>query len=481
MGSTMMNKEYRKAVRIRLHDPEKVRLTFSYKEKNYEGSVWDYSRYGLGVKIPDKKSPKKNDVISDIVIIAFGNRRRLGKGAVARVKAEDGSKFLGINLIQEFVDLDFLADEQRLVLQEDNLKKLKLFFQYKSNINTEFKLFAADFAYGLATFKRMLDEFDEKFEHEARSLKETLFQAVLNGVGKEFYEFLERSLEELKTLVEPYSRLEHEQNGFYLRKVVWRFLMESVFLMRTNLKPRGYAGDSVMMEMIYLNEYRGSTSFGKIFHKHPIETPAAQAVRNRRRMINLELNKYIDNSSGPHGERYRVASIACGPAWEVRDFFNESPHRFDIDLFLLDQDSEALHEARSAIETIQTDDVFSVNYLMDSVRTLLKTADTSLNYGHFDFIYSLGLFDYLTTPVAKAVLRKMYDMTSPGGKIIIGNYSVKNPTRIYLEYLMDWTLLYRTEEGFLELAEELPGAFEAEVAYDETGSQMFLHVRKGGK
>ena len=59
----------------------------------------------------------------------------------------------------------------------------------------------------------------------------------------------------------------------------------------------------------------------------------------------------------------------------------------------------------------------------------------------------------------------------------MGNFHVANPTRTYMEYWMDWVLLYRSEAEMLELASELPGA-HASVVFEDTGSQMFLCVRR---
>jgi extracellular factor (EF) 3-hydroxypalmitic acid methyl ester biosynthesis protein len=87
----------------------------------------------------------------------------------------------------------------------------------------------------------------------------------------------------------------------------------------------------------------------------------------------------------------------------------------------------------------------------------------------------MGLFDYLTPPVARAVLAKVFDLLEPGGTLVVGNYHVRNPTRLYMDYWMDWVLYYRTDASFLSLADALP-ARNARVTYDATGSQMFLHL-----
>ena len=46
-----------------------------------------------------------------------------------------------------------------------------------------------------------------------------------------------------------------------------------------------------------------------------------------------------------------------------------------------------------------------------------------------------------------------------------------------MEYWHDWKIIYRTEEDFLQIAEDLAGA-EVSVRYDQTRIQMLLHVRK---
>ncbi|GAH98529.1 unnamed protein product, partial [marine sediment metagenome] len=63
-----------------------------------------------------------------------------------------------------------------------------------------------------------------------------------------------------------------------------------------------------------------------------------------------------------------------------------------------------------------------VDYLNASVRTMLATRQLIKEWGQFDFIYSMGLFDYLTPPVATAVLGRLYQLLKPGGDMLIGNF-----------------------------------------------------------
>lgn len=469
----------RKVTRVRLHDPNTVSIRFvDAKQVEYEGQIWDYSRYGLGIKLPNNSIHKKLDKIFNITIVAFGNKKFIGNGRIVRIQKDEGYLLLGVYLESEFLDMDFLAEKHSIYLQEDEIKTINLQFSYLYNIKDEFKSFAADFSFGLSTYKKQLDDLDEKFAPEPAALKDFLFQSTLNGIGKQLYMYLDREIETLKKLVSTYSKAEHEKHGFYLRKSLWNLLKHSAFTNRCITKPRGYPGDSVMMEMLYNKAYIGKSIFGKILHIHPVELKAADAVRNRRKLINEELESCLKENL-LQGDEFRILSLACGPAWEIQDFLKESEHKHKVSFVLLDQDSEAIDEAKSGIEKIKTDKPFSTHFIQESVRVLLKTKEPSLNYGKFQFIYSMGLFDYLTQPVAQAIIHKLYSMLSPNkGELIIGNYHKTNDSRIYMEYLLDWVLFYRDEEMMMDLVEDLPGKFSTKIGFEPSGCQMFLKIIK---
>jgi extracellular factor (EF) 3-hydroxypalmitic acid methyl ester biosynthesis protein len=146
---------------------------------------------------------------------------------------------------------------------------------------------------------------------------------------------------------------------------------------------------------------------------------------------------------------------------------------------LLDQDEEALGEAarRIAAVELRTGGLVRARYIRESVRTMLRSRHLLETLGRYHVVYSLGLFDYLTAPVAQAVLGRLYQLLEPGGTLIVGNFHVGNPTRWYMDYWMDWSLLYRTEEELLALARALPGA-ECSISFEATAAQMFLFARK---
>ena len=146
---------------------------------------------------------------------------------------------------------------------------------------------------------------------------------------------------------------------------------------------------------------------------------------------------------------------------------------------LLDQDETALAEATSQINQLEKrlGAKIEVEFLSESVRTMLATPKLDKMWGQFDYIYSMGLFDYLTMPVAKAVLTKQYQILKIGGEMVIGNFHLSNPSRFYMEYWLDWVLYYRTEHEFIDLLKNVHSA-ETKVLFEDTGCQMFLQVKK---
>jgi extracellular factor (EF) 3-hydroxypalmitic acid methyl ester biosynthesis protein len=356
---------------------------------------------------------------------------------------------------------------------KQKLAQLPLVWQRKEGIRPAFREYVADLVYDIQAYRLLLDDIDRNLSHEPIGVRARIRYHAIGVVYPDFAAFFDAGLERLAEVTRGYTRQEHERHGFYFRRQVWDLILASPFLSRTNLKPRGYAGDSQMMQMIYDDAHRGATLFAMCMHRHPIRTAAAQAVRNRRRLIAQAVHARLDA-----GRPVRLLSVACGPATELGDLVRGPEDAARLELVLLDQDGEALAEAKAGAAAVsqRVGRPLAAEVVQQSVRTMLRPA-AARALGDFDLVYTMGLFDYLQAPVARVVLANLYALLRPGGEIIVGNFHVKNPTRLYMDYWMDWTLVYRTEEDMLALAAPLEPA-ACDLGFEETGSQMFLRVRK---
>jgi extracellular factor (EF) 3-hydroxypalmitic acid methyl ester biosynthesis protein len=373
----------------------------------------------------------------------------------------------------------------RSLIADGTVVNVRAFFQnlalvvsQREKVRPDFKEFVADAMYDISAYKRFFDEQESVFAAEPPDVAAAARDALVRAEHGRFFKFMEEHLRGLEAVVKGFTREEHERHGFYLRRQAWHYIVATEFLRHINVKPRGYAGDADSMVMIYRDEYRGKTAFHRLLHKHSINTQAAHAVRYRRHLIPQVLHEVLARMPGLTGHGFRFLSLASGPAWELEDVFRSREDLGRFQCALLDQDSYALGLARGTVARIEQalGGRIQLRCFEESVRTMLRTHDMGAKFGQYHFIYSMGLFDYLTPPVARAVLQKTYELLLPGGTIIIGNYHDRNPSRVYMEYWGDWPLYHRSEQTLLDLASGLEG--ERALTSDPTGCQMFLRLDK---
>ena len=90
-----------------------------------------------------------------------------------------------------------------------------------------------------------------------------------------------------------------------------------------------------------------------------------------------------------------------------------------------------------------------------------------------------SLFDYLSDRSFVTMMNALWDAVVPGGRLLIGNVSVKNPTRYFMEYVAEWFLIHRTEAQLLEKARALrPAPRSVRVDAEPLGVNLFLVVEK---
>jgi extracellular factor (EF) 3-hydroxypalmitic acid methyl ester biosynthesis protein len=434
--------------------------------------LWSRSQLSLSVRFLGV-SPPVGTIFSRLTIPGASAEQGLGRCqlTLAQTAAEPGC----LVFLDDVYDCDALLREGRVRNQLGFLSELPLVLALREQIGAEFRAFVADLNYDLTVYKKFFDQQDRLYQLEPAEVAQAAQRALIARAGKDFFAYLDGMLARLAELVHGLTPEQHERHGYYFRQQLWPFIMGSAFMRRTNLKPRGYAGDALMMNMIYDDAYEGEWVFNKLLHKHPIEHPAAQAVRNRRVKVPVMLHEARASRPKP----FKVLSVACGPARELDDLFRSAADCRDLSITLLDQDEEALLAAQATVRrleaTLQTPiDARAVN---QSVRMLLRDAELPTTLGRFGFIYTMGMFDYLTPPVARAVLERLYALLEPGGILVVGNYHVSNASRYYMAYWLDWILYYRTEGEMLDMAGRLTDA-HASVSFDDSRCQMFLRVEK---
>ena len=109
---------------------------------------------------------------------------------------------------------------------------------------------------------------------------------------------------------------------------------------------------------------------------------------------------------------------------------------------------------------------------------LLKRAQRHGNIAEkYDLIYCAGLFDYLAPDTCRALIELWHDSLSPGGLMLVANMTDTKPFRYFIEFILDWQLIYRNSREFLSLVPEHCREGARMIA-EPVSVNLFLHIRK---
>ena len=331
----------------------------------------------------------------------------------------------------------------------------------------------------LADLKSRVDEVEQRAHIMSQSGRESIIQAtdmvLAPYVTARLTEFGRRAHQIVKSMPDK-ETLRYAKTFF--RRELDEYFKYAPFIQRARQKPLGYAGDFEMMNQIYRNKFEGSSLFGGLMHKWGINEASSHSVRYRRHYF-----KQRFRDLARLGKKVKIASIAAGPAMEIVDYVTEASQS-DLDLFtfvIVDQDKEALLNAKRHINEalIKGEKSAKVIYVPTSVKQMLEGGDAPAKLAKlgFDLIYAVGLYDYLTQPVAKLLTKELTYWLNPDGQIVIGNFHPSNPTHTMSEFAAEWSLILRTEAELFDIIKDLPLS-HAKVSTDDQGIELFLNAQR---
>lgn len=218
---------------------------------------------------------------------------------------------------------------------------------------------------------------------------------------------------------------------------LFELCQQDPYTARAFQKPRGYAGDAVMMDYVYSGRPPDGTSpVGQQIFLATTRVPMGLSVLYRRSLLHSYINDQIARRAG-----CRILSVASGHCREIEDslLFEQEA---DCEFVALDQDSESM-------ATVARDFAHPrLRVLIERVKTLVFGR---LEIGEFDFIYSAGLFDYLPDATAALLASRLCSMLKPGGRLLVANFLPTCYGRGYLSAFMDWHLKYRSAQELRSL------------------------------
>lgn len=308
---------------------------------------------------------------------------------------------------------------------------------------------------------------DRIFDGLFDSVYQTLYDSDVEKTVHTALDELFNALRERKVVSSPeeWEKFVQRSRGHRLMKLLHR----DPFTFRAFTKPRGYAGDAVMMDFIYGREERWappeSDRIGQHIFNFTTQAPASEGVRSRRAFIASRIDRLSEERRRPH-----ILSIASGHLREVN--LSAAVRRRKTGRFVaLDADPLSLAEVRESYGA------FGVETINASFREILGAKTRA---AEFDFVYSTGLFDYLNQRSARRLVTGMFNMLRPGGVLLVANFLPAVRDIGYMETFMGWNLIYRSRSDMMDLTMGIPEdeVKEVTVSSEEYRNIVFLQLTK---
>ncbi|MGU3408076.1 methyltransferase type 12 [Methylobacterium brachiatum] len=249
---------------------------------------------------------------------------------------------------------------------------------------------------------------------------------------------------------------------------IFNLMMECPFTSHSYNRPRGYPGDAALLDIIYEHpssreSLKASSDIGLEMLASIAKVDACKAVRFRRELIASKIDAAAKNRSD-----LRVLSLACG---HLREFEYSAAIRNDkvVAYTALDQDPISLDVVRSYGGCVSPQKV--------SVKDVLIGRNSLTEH---DIVYSAGLYDYLDEATAKQLTKKLFDLVSPGGQLMVANFVKGIREQGYMEVFMRWDLIYRSSSEIRDLSAHIPTEQISSIDYfeDETKTVGYLVVNR---
>ena len=182
----------------------------------------------------------------------------------------------------------------------------------------------------------------------------------------------------------------------------YKISQEDPFSRRSTTRPRGYAGDAVLVDFLYRSNDIGNdvvrcSATGQAIFNYWINSPAARSVRRRRDYFESQIIRTIMNT-----REARILVLASGHFREGEIPLASGCFEKSV-VFCLDQDAESCsHVIRRFGQ--------SVTILNRNVTSVLRMND------EFDLIYAAGLYDYLNDTFALRLNSKLVSMLRRRGR-----------------------------------------------------------------
>lgn len=418
-----------------------------------------------------------SEVLNELRIVAEGRTLYLGR-AVLRHLIDTGPVLVCEATLEEsWLDLEPLPPENLKNRLRQDFSKFMITSRKSFVVMPEFKVAVADLQVLLMDLRAWLEQVELGVRSQPSGDRLQLEREAILAIEEEVVRIALQALEKFELVadkVDPDARAAHMS---YMKRQIHPLVLCSPFIHRSFFKPLGYAGDYEMVDMMVRDPFEGGSVYAKIINRVFLSTPPVEAHRNRLAYL-TQLLRDETLRVALQDRPARIYNLGCGPAREIQDLL----HHWDLGRMhftLVDFNQETLEHVARTFASIARPGSAQLQLTRKSVQQIIRDGLRAQNrQARFDVIYCAGLFDYLSDSVCRKLLGIFYELLAPGGLVVATNVNHLNPSRHWMEYVLDWNLIYRSPEELTALVADILPPELVTIRSVGSGVNIVLEARK---
>lgn len=198
------------------------------------------------------------------------------------------------------------------------------------------------------------------------------------------------------------------------------------------------------LDIIYNYSPKKSYRMSDIITNFWNKTMNARALRNRLRLTKQKLHEILQEVA-VREKNVRLFSIACGSAQGVIEVMKELKEKgIIVQAVLLDLDVTAIEYSKKL--AMKAGIIDQITFINKSARFLEEAAKDFVPH----VVEMVGFLEYRTDEKTVELLNKIYRILVPGG-ILITSHMAPNSESIFVKWVANWPIIYRSPNEFAEI------------------------------
>ena len=423
-----------------------------------------------------------SEVLGDFKIVMNDRMVYSGRAVVSNLVNTGIVLVCEATLDESWLDIDIFSPLNRRAKLRDEFLEFMQEWQKVHVVLPEFKVVVADLQTLLLELRRWMEQVELGVRSQPTADRTLMEHEVIEDLQEPMLPLIEPvfgKFEEICGRIEEKLRPAHST---YVKRQLHPVVSCAPFFYRAFRKPLGYAGDYEMVNMMLRDPVEGGSMFAKMLNVFFLKTPPVVGHRNRIVYLLQRLREETARRASV-GKPIRIFNLGCGPAREIQEFIAQDELSNHASFTLLDFNDETLAYTGGLLQELKTRHrrTTEIRMLKRSVHQILKDSGKpgpETTPGSYDLVYCAGLFDYLSDRICKRLMNIFYDLVAPGGLLVATNVDASNPSRNWMEYVVEWHLVYRDKRTLETLKPDAaaPGSFKVEA--EALGVNIFIEVRK---